>query len=323
MAVRPLAERIEQEFANWQFPDAPAGLYEPVRYTLALGGKRMRPLLVLLGCKMYKEDVEHAIGPALAVEVFHNFTLLHDDIMDNAPLRRGQPSVHVRWNPNTAILSGDAMMVLAYQALGRTEGTLLPRLFPIFNATALHICEGQQLDMDFEQRSDVTISEYEEMIRLKTAVLLAASLQIGALVGGASESQAQHLYDFGLNAGIAFQLQDDILDVFGESQKVGKQKGGDILADKKTYLLLKAYEMAGPDHRTELDRWIGNSVARPDEKVRAVTAVYERLGIRELTEQRMWHFHAEAMGHLNQVQGNEAWLTLLRQFIDSLMHREH
>lgn len=321
--IRELAGLIERELAQWELPARPQELYGPVRYTFGLGGKRMRPLLVLIGCRIFRDDVAPAIGPALAVEVFHNFTLLHDDIMDNAPLRRGRPTVHVKWSPNVAILSGDAMMVLAYEALSRAEPTVLPRLLPLFNATALEICEGQQLDMEFEQRDDVTIAEYEEMIRLKTAVLLAASLQMGALVGGASAQQAQHLYDFGLNAGIAFQLQDDILDVFGDSGKVGKQQGGDIISDKKTYLLLKAFESATDAERSELQRWIGNASAGPAEKVRAVKAIYDRLGIRQLAEQRMWHFHAEAQRHLDLVEGSSEWTAILREFTDSLMHREH
>jgi len=323
MTIAALSERIDKELRDWHFPSQPEGLYAPVSYTLALGGKRMRPVLVLLGCKVFTEEIGHAIGPAVAVELFHNFTLLHDDIMDNAPIRRGRPTVHAKWNPNTAILSGDAMMVLAYQALSRTDTALLPLLLPLFNETALNICEGQQLDMDFEQRDDVTIAEYEEMIRLKTAVLLAASLKIGAIVGGASEEHAQYLYDFGMNAGIAFQLQDDILDVFGDSDKVGKQQGGDILSDKKTYLLLKAMEMAGNEDRATLLKWIGSEKANPSEKVRAVRAVYDGLDIRHTAESRMWHFHAEAMRHLDKVSGNGAWVAMLRQFTDSLMHREH
>lgn len=323
MSLAELSQRIESELRNWRCPSNPEGLYAPVRYTISLGGKRMRPVLVLLGCKVFTEEIENAIGPALAVELFHNFTLLHDDIMDNAPIRRGKPTVHTTWNPNTAILSGDAMMVLAYQALSRTDANILPRLLPLFNETALNICEGQQLDMDFELRDNVTIAEYEEMIRLKTAVLLAASLKIGAIVGGASEEQAQQLYHFGMNAGIAFQLQDDILDVFGDSNKVGKQQGGDILSDKKTYLLLKAFELAGIEERNTLLRWIGNEQANPLEKVKVVSAIYDRLDIRQVAESRMLHFHAEAMRHLHLVSGNAAWLTALRQFTDSLMHREH
>jgi len=314
---------IENELRLWKLPEKPVDLYAPVRYMFSLGGKRMRPVLVLLGCRLFRDDVRPAIGPALAVEVFHNFTLLHDDIMDNAPLRRGRPTVHCKWSTNVAILSGDAMMVLAYEALARTEPTILPELLPLFNATALEICEGQQFDMEFEQRDDVTIAEYEEMIRLKTAVLLAASLKMGALVGGASAEQAQHLYAFGLNAGIAFQLQDDILDVFGDSGKVGKQKGGDIISDKKTYLLLKAIEMAQDADREELHHWVGNNDAQAEDKVLAVTSIYDRLGIRQLAEKRMWHFHAAAQQHLDMVNGDARWIDILREFTDSLMHREH
>lgn len=323
LRISQLSERIEKELQTWQLPSRPAELYDPVRYTLGPGGKRMRPLLVLLGCKVFSDDIENAIGPALAVEVFHNFTLLHDDIMDNAPIRRGKPAVHAKWGRNTAILSGDAMMVLAYQALSRADATVLPKLLPLFNETALNICEGQQLDMDFEERDDVTIAEYEEMIGLKTAVLLAASLKMGAMAGGASDRQAQHLYDFGLNAGIAFQLQDDILDVFGETAKVGKQKGGDILSDKKTYLLLKAIETAEGRDRSELMHWIGNGDAAPADKVNGVTAVYDRLGIRQSAEERMWHYHTKAMRHLGEVDGKLEWLVVLKQFTDNLMHREH
>jgi geranylgeranyl diphosphate synthase, type II len=321
--LKEFSSLVEDELKQWSLPEKPVDLYSPVRYMFSLGGKRMRPTLVLLGCRLFRDDVRPAIGPALAVEVFHNFTLLHDDIMDNAPLRRGKPTVHCKWSPNVAILSGDAMMVLAYEALARTEPTVLPKLLPVFNATALEICEGQQFDMDFEQRDDVTIAEYEEMIRLKTAVLLAASLKMGALVGGASAEQAQYLYDFGLNAGIAFQLQDDILDVFGDTGKVGKQQGGDIISDKKTYLLLKAIETAQHADSEELHRWIGNSSDLPEDKVRAVTAIYDRLGIRQLAEQRMWHFHAAAQQHLDMVNGDTRWTAILREFTDSLMHREH
>jgi geranylgeranyl diphosphate synthase, type II len=322
MSIPELSARIEQELQSWPLPHHPAGLYEPVAYTLALGGKRMRPLLTLLGCKIFSENVEQAMGPALAVEVFHNFTLLHDDIMDNAPIRRGKPSVHVKWNANTAILSGDAMMILAYQALATADGAQLPKLLPLFNETALQICEGQQLDMEFEHRSDVTIAEYEEMIRLKTAVLLATSLKLGAIVGGADDIMAQHLYDFGLNAGIAFQLQDDILDVFGDSGKVGKLKGGDIIADKKTYLMLKALELAGQSERDEIAHWTG-ATDLPADKVLAIVNIYNRLGIREQAEQRMWHFHRLAMSHLEKVQGCSHWLAVLHQFVNDLMHREH
>jgi geranylgeranyl diphosphate synthase type II len=321
--MQSLRNQIEQEFTAWQIPVSPIELYTPIRYTMAMGGKRMRPLLVLLGCKLFKDDVKDAIGPAIAVEVFHNFTLLHDDIMDNAPIRRGKPTVHSKWTSNIAILSGDAMFVLAYKALAKTNVELLPKLMDAFSTTALQVCEGQQLDMNFEHRSDVSIEEYEEMIRLKTAVLLAASLKIGAIAGHATDEQAQALYNFGLNAGIAFQLQDDILDVFGDSHKVGKQKGGDILSNKKTYLLLKALELADGRQKEQLNQWIGAIEFNAEAKVEAVKSIYEQLSIRKLAQQRMEFFHVQAKTYLNDANGNHKWKTALEQFTDSLMHREH
>jgi geranylgeranyl diphosphate synthase type II len=321
--MQSLRDRIEQELTAWQIPASPIELYAPIRYTMAMGGKRMRPLLVLLGCKLFKDDITDAIGPAIAVEVFHNFTLLHDDIMDNAPIRRGKPAVHSKWTSNIAILSGDAMFVLAYKALAKTNVELLPKLMDAFSTTALQVCEGQQLDMNFEQRSDVSIEEYEEMIRLKTAVLLAASLKIGAIAGYATDEQAQALYNFGLNAGIAFQLQDDILDVFGDSHKVGKQQGGDILSNKKTYLLLKAFELANGRQTEELNHWIHATEFNAEAKVEAVKGIYEQLNIRKLAEQRMEFFHGQAKTYLNAIGASYEWKTVLEQFTDSLMHREH
>ncbi len=321
--IAPLLEQIEVALREMPIASSPVELYDPVRYTLAHGGKRMRPLLVLMGCKLFKDDVTDAIGPAMAVEVFHNFSLLHDDLMDNAPVRRGHPSVHVKWNPNIAILSGDAMFVLAYQALARTDAKFLPELLSVFSSTALHVCEGQQMDMNFEQRNDVTLAEYEEMIALKTAVLLASALKMGAIIGGAQITQARYLHDFGRNAGIAFQLQDDILDVFGDSHKVGKQQGGDIISNKKTYLLLKAMELATGETLRQLQHWTSVEDFDAAEKVAAVTAIYAQLNIRQLAEERMTHFHTLAMEHLNAVQGNAAWKQTLRSFTESLMQREH
>lgn len=281
----------------------------------------MRPLLTLIGCKVFNQDVSMALHPALGIELFHNFTLLHDDIMDKAPLRRGNPTVHEKWNDSVAILSGDALFIKAYQELIQTRPEVLPRTLEIFNRTALEICEGQQLDMEFEDREDVSIADYIHMITYKTAVLLGCSLQVGALIGGASEKQAQALYDFGLNAGIAFQLQDDILDVFGESQKVGKQKGGDIIANKKTFLLLKALELAKGETRVNLDTWL--SGARDEqEKVTEVTAIYDELNVRQLAESEMWKYFNKGLGSLKEVEGNEKWKRVLELFATHLMHRE-
>ncbi|MFM1874970.1 MAG: hypothetical protein RL266_707 [Bacteroidota bacterium] len=319
--ILALREELEKALNDLQLPEQPAKLYQPVRYTLENGGKRMRPVLVLLGCKLFSEDISNAIHPALGVELFHNFTLVHDDIMDEAPVRRGKPSVYEQWDLNVAILSGDAIFIKAYQELLQTDKNVILSILDLFNKTALEICEGQQLDMDFEQRNDVSIDDYLHMITLKTAVLLGASLKIGALTGGASEDQAQALYDFGLNCGIAFQLQDDILDVFGESKKVGKQKGGDILANKKTFLLLKAQELATGKTEEVLADWISSSNSRID-KVEGVTSIYDELNVRELAEERMWRYFNTGIAALEKVDANEKWKSVLLDFSRSLMHRE-
>lgn len=319
--LNELKTAFDSVLGNFTLPNEPEKLYRPIDYTIGNGGKRMRPLLVLLGCKLFSEDVLQALHPALGIELFHNFTLVHDDIMDNAPLRRGNPTVHEKWNDNVAILSGDAIFIKAYQELIQTRPEVLPRTLEIFNRTALEICEGQQLDMEFEEREDVSIADYIHMITNKTAVLLGCSLQIGALIGGASENQAQALYDFGLNAGIAFQLQDDILDVFGESQKVGKQKGGDIIANKKTFLLLKAMELATGEPRAELSNLL-NGAHHDQEKVLGVTAIYNELNVRQLAEAEMWKYFNQGLESLAEIQANEKWKRVLEQFATGLMHRE-
>jgi geranylgeranyl diphosphate synthase type II len=316
-----LKEEFEKLLLEYPFPKKPKALYEPISYTIGKGGKRMRPLLVLMGCKLYSDDVSDALHPALGIELFHNFTLIHDDIMDRAPIRRGQASVYKKWNDNVAILSGDAMMVKAFSELTITRPDAVPAILETFNVTALEVCEGQQYDMEFEERDDVTIPEYSEMIRLKTAVLLAACLKIGATIGRADDSQAQLMYDFGLNAGIAFQLQDDILDVYGESHKVGKQKGGDIISNKKTYLLLKAQELADEQQAQQLNNWL-NGHHNDKEKVEAVTAIYEELNVRQLAEQEMWRHFNIGLEALDGVNGNPEWKSILNQFTTKLMHRE-
>lgn len=316
-----LRTEFERTLTDFKLPTEPSQLYEPISYTINNGGKRMRPLLVLLGCKMYSEEVADALHPALGIELFHNFSLIHDDIMDKAPIRRGQPSVYKKWNDNVAILSGDAMIVKAYEQLLITRPNAIPSILAQFNKTAIEVCEGQQLDMDFEVRDDVSIEEYIHMISLKTAVLLAACLKIGAVIGGASKEEAQRLYDFGLNAGIAFQLQDDILDVYGESHKVGKQKGGDIIANKKTYLLLKAQELATVNTESELNSWLQIS-DRDTDKVIAVTEIYRKLGVRQLAEEKMWHFYNKGLESLKATSANSQWKQVLLDFSEQLMHRE-
>ncbi len=319
--IQDLLKQFNYALGLLELPDGPKELYDPIKYTLDNGGKRMRPLLVLLGCKVFSEDVSQALRPAIGIELFHNFTLLHDDIMDEAPLRRGNPSVYKKWNSNIAILSGDAMIIKAYQLLVETRTGALSDVLIEFNRTALEVCEGQQLDMNFESRDDVSLEEYLQMIGLKTAVLLATSLKIGALIGGANAEQANLLYNFGLNTGIAFQLQDDILDVYGESAKVGKQKGGDIISNKKTFLLLKALELADKEKSLELNQWLTSNA--PTQKVAAVTAIYNQLGVRQLAEEKMWDYYNSGIASLEKVKGSAAWVTTLKQFSNDLMHREH
>jgi geranylgeranyl diphosphate synthase type II len=318
--LQSLQNQFNVALETLELPSEPKLLYEPVSYTLSNGGKRMRPLLVLMGCKVFSEDVSQAIHPAIGIEVFHNFTLLHDDIMDNAPIRRGKPSVHTKWNSNIAILSGDAMMILAYQELCKTDSSVLSQVLEVFNKIALEVCEGQQLDMDFETSENVSIADYVNMIRLKTAVVLGGGLKVGAIIGKADAEQANLLYQFGLNTGIAFQLQDDILDIYGESQKVGKQKGGDIISSKKTFLLLKALELAEGEQSKDLRKWLKSDAET--EKVNAVTEIYDQLGIRKLAEERMWQYYNEGISNLNQVRGNDVWIDMLRAFSHNLMHRE-
>jgi geranylgeranyl diphosphate synthase type II len=318
--LQSLKNQFNVALETLELPSEPKLLYEPVSYTLSNGGKRMRPLLVLMGCKVFSEDISQAIHPAIGIEVFHNFTLLHDDIMDNAPIRRGKPSVHTKWNSNIAILSGDAMMILAYQELCKTDSSVLSQVLEVFNKIALEVCEGQQLDMDFETSENVSIADYVNMIRLKTAVVLGGGLKVGAIIGKADAEQANLLYQFGLNTGIAFQLQDDILDIYGESQKVGKQKGGDIISSKKTFLLLKALELAEGEQSKDLRKWLKSDAET--EKVNAVTEIYDQLGIRKLAEERMWQYYNEGISNLNQVRGNDVWIDMLRAFSHNLMHRE-
>jgi geranylgeranyl diphosphate synthase type II len=300
----------------------PVELYEPISYTLKLGGKRMRPVLLMMAYEMFDSKLEKAIKPALGIEVFHNFTLLHDDIMDKAPLRRNQPTVHTRWNSDIAILSGDTMFVKSYQLMMQSENTYLRQVLEIFSETAIGVCEGQQLDMNFEKLDTISIDDYIKMIRLKTAVLLAGALQIGGIIGGASKQDAQHLYDFGINIGIAFQLQDDILDVFGDSEKFGKQVGGDILSNKKTYLLLKALELAKGNTAKELTNWLKEVDFNPAKKIEAVKNIYTELNVKKIAENKMNEFHTNAMQHFEALSVSSSKKEALLKFAESLLVRE-
>lgn len=320
--VVELQERTERGLKAMDIPLKPLALYEPVRYMLSLGGKRMRPVLVLLAGKMFKGNPEEVMPAALAIEVFHNFTLLHDDIMDRAPLRRGQPTVHEKWNADIAILSGDAMFVKSCQLMLQVPVSAVPAVMNVFLKAAMEVCEGQQMDMDFEKEARVSISDYLEMIRLKTAVLLGAGLEIGALVAGASATDCKHVYDFGVNLGLAFQLQDDILDVYGDASKFGKQVGGDILSDKKTFLLLTALEQATGELKSELNYLLSEKGGDAKMKVEAVKSIYAQLHVKDHAQLKMNELYKLALSHLDALPLSAAQTLPLRNLADMLMMRE-
>lgn len=321
-SIGELKKRIDNEIGNLVFNAYPKDLYNPITYMLSLDAKRMRPVLVLCGCELFDGDLNKAINPALGIEVFHNFTLLHDDIMDNAPLRRNNQTIHAKWNVNVAILSGDTMFVKACQLMTMVDDHLIRPVMELFHQTAIEVCEGQQLDMDFEKSADVSIADYMHMISNKTAVLLGASLKTGAIVAGASSEDALHIYEFGKNIGVAFQLKDDILDVFGDDKKFGKLKGGDIVANKKTFLLLKAIELAFGDDASTLNYWMHTISGNAEEKVMAVTGIYTRLQIKELAESEMEKYFESAMHHLDAIQVPVERKSVLREFAGKLMVRE-
>ena len=305
------------------YPQYPEQLYEPLSYILSIGGKRMRPALLLMACELFGGDINKAIPPALAIEVFHNFTLMHDDIMDNAPLRRGKTTVHERWNKNVAILSGDVMLIEGYKLMMQVEDHLLRQVLDIFNNTAVGVCEGQQIDMEFETRSVVDIEEYINMIRLKTAVVLGGALKIGALIGGASQVDADLLSEFGVQLGIAFQLQDDILDVYGDPEKFGKQVGGDIISNKKTYLLIKALELAEGELAVELNALLNATHLANTEKVAGVTNVYNELDIRQHADTAMQTYADKAFEALKKIKLPDEHKQYLQDFADGLLVREN
>lgn len=310
---------IETAIQSLDWHREPYGLYAPIEYTLASGGKRLRPQLVLLGAELFGAESKKAMPAALAIEVFHNFTLLHDDVMDKAAVRRGKPTVHVRWNDNTAILSGDQMMIEAYRLLAQLPDTLLPTTLRLFNKMATEICEGQQYDMEFETRTDVTLEEYMHMIRLKTSVLLATALQIGAYIAGATVAEQQSLYNYGIHIGLAFQIQDDVLDVYGDPATFGKAIGGDILCNKKTCMLLTARETATGADLDELEQLL--AAAPSPEKIKAMTALYTRLHTREQCE-RLIEQHTEAALSLLDTLPANAAAERLRSLALSLTHRQ-
>jgi len=316
-----LLQIVQSSINELEIGSEPLELYEPIKYSLDAGGKRIRPVLVLAACNLFSDDIKAAVPSALAIEIFHNFTLLHDDIMDKADLRRNRPTVHKKWNENIAILSGDAMVIKAYQQIIKSPKENLVPIVELFNQTAIEVCEGQQYDMNFEQRQEVSENEYLEMIRLKTSVLVAASLKIGALAAGANQSEAQKLYQFGLNLGLAFQLQDDYLDVYGDPLKFGKKIGGDIVANKKTYMLIKAKQLADKEDLSTINHLL-NQNNNPDKKVAGMIAIFDKLDIKQVVKSKMEAYYHLAMDALNSVEVEQSKKLQLIDFADKLMERE-
>ena len=317
-----LLNSVNSFIDNLAYDRKPETIYAPIKYVLSIGGKRIRPVLMLLAYNLYKDDPESILMQACALETYHNYTLLHDDLMDNADVRRGKPTVHRKWDANTAILSGDSMLVLAYQRMATCPPGKLKPVIDLFTETALEIGEGQQYDMDFERRTDVTEAEYIEMIRLKTSVLLACATKMGALLADAPEADADSLYRFGESLGLAFQLQDDLLDVYGDPKVFGKANGGDIVSNKKTYMLINAFNMADAGQKAELMRWVTAKDFDRDEKIAAVTALYNSIGIRRLCEDKINQYFAEANSWLDRVAVAAGCKQQLRLFMAELMHRE-
>ncbi len=313
--------RVNEAVANVEYPATPWGLYEPIAYTMCLGGKRIRPSLMLMACDAFGGDIEKAVEPAVGLEMYHNFTLLHDDVMDKADIRRGKPTVHVKWNENTAILSGDAMLTIATQFMAKSPVDVMPEVMSLYNKTAMEIYEGQQYDMEFEQRMNVTTEEYLNMIRLKTSVLLGCACKMGAIIGGAAENDYNKMYHFGELIGLAFQLQDDLLDVYGDEKTFGKAIGGDILNNKKTFMLIKALELAEGETYNELLSWI--TAENPDkaEKVVAVKAIYSALGVKRIVEEQIALYTDEALKILHEMNMSEEGKNAFGAFADMLMNR--
>lgn len=317
-----LYEKVNTFIDKLTYNREPKSLYDPIKYVLSLGGKRIRPVLMLLGYNLWKDDPERILMPAVAVETYHNYTLLHDDLMDNADKRRGHDTVHKKWDANTAILSGDAMLVVAYQRLATVDQTKLKPVLDLFTETALEIDEGQQFDIDFENRSDVKEEEYIEMIRLKTSVLLACALKIGAILANAPVTDAEALYKFGEQLGLAFQLQDDLLDVYGDTKVFGKEIGGDIMCNKKTFMLINAFNRANDAQLKELQKWCSGEKFDRKEKVAAVTHLYDEIGIRQLCEAKIEYYFEESKKWLDKVSVPEERKAQLRAYINQMMKRE-
>ena len=320
--MKKYIDLVNNHLDRFNFGNNPTELYDPIRYILKLGGKRIRPVLTLMSYELFDNKIENALYPAVGVEVFHNFTLMHDDIMDKAPIRRGKKTVHEKWNKNIAILSGDVMLVKAYELFLKSNFPQLKIILSKFNKCAAEVCEGQQLDMNYETRSDVSEAEYLNMIKLKTAVLLGFAMEMGAIMSGAEETTSTKLYEFGLNIGLGFQLKDDLLDVYADSSKFGKQVGGDIISNKKTFLLIKAIENAQGGSKEQLRYWISATDFDPEEKVKAVVGIYEELGIKELCEIKMNEYFARGLEKFNSIKINKSRKKPLLDLVENLIERE-
>ena len=317
-----IQHKVNDFIANLTYDRTPKSLYQPVEYVLSAGGKRLRPVLLLMAYNLYKDDIEQAMWTACGLETYHNYTLLHDDLMDKADMRRGRMTVHNKWDENTAILSGDSMLVLAYERIAKCADDKLREVLSCFTETALEIGEGQQYDMDFETRSDVSEEEYIEMIRLKTSVLLACALKIGALLAGADDEDQENLYRFGENIGLAFQLQDDYLDVYGDEKVFGKAIGGDICNNKKTYMLINALNLAQGDDKAQLDKWLSAQTFDKEEKIKAVTDIYNNVGVGHLAKNKMEHYLDVAKAYLSKVKVADERKKQLKQYAEQLMLRK-
>jgi geranylgeranyl diphosphate synthase, type II len=316
------SQKFEDALNNESFISDPLKLYEPIQYTLSIGGKRLRPVLCLMGCELFGGDCSKSMPAAIAMEIFHNFTLVHDDIMDNSPIRRGMPTVFKKWNTNIAILSGDVMFAKAYEYVAKLESENLRKVLNVFTDTAIKVCEGQQYDMDYESISNVSIVDYLHMIQLKTAVLIGASLKIGALIADASEDETNALYDFGLNMGIVFQLQDDLLDMYSDEEKFGKKIGSDVLAGKKTYLFLKTLELLSPGDKEEFYVYYTDKDNCDEEKIQNIKNVYNTYDIRKHTIELMNHYHKKSLETLDKCKGDKEVIELLKQLAESMLMRE-
>ena len=322
LTATEIQEKVNAYIASLPYERKPKSLYDPIEYVLAAGGKRIRPSFVLMAYNLFHDDVDRILPVATALETYHNYTLLHDDLMDKADMRRGRPTVHKKWDDNTAILSGDTMLVLAYEHLAKCDTKYLKPALDLFTETALEVSEGQQFDMEFETRNDVAEEEYIEMIRLKTSVLLACALKMGAVVAGASDADANALYAFGEKVGLAFQLQDDLLDVYGDPKVFGKAIGGDIISNKKTFMLINAFNRADAGTRAELERWTTATEFDPAEKIAAVTEIYNRLGIDKLAEQRIKEYFEQSRQHLDELSVSDDRKAVLREYTERMMNRK-